>query len=167
MIFHILINYIVPCNNDYLTCAFNQLALRFSNMMFNRGHEVYFYGNSNIQIANCTQYYNIVPEEYYEEINKITSCNNGLYLTNDENNGIITNIQNKIVEIVKEKITSLLEINFQLKPVYDEHILCDFYAYLKDFIFNKNMRCIMPCHLGGHLLIKEIIFVLLVGKIKF
>ena len=159
MIFHILINSSVPSNTDYLSDAFNQLAIKFSNMMHGRGHEVYFYGSGSKQTVNCTQYYCIFPDSIYEEIEREVSCNSGEYLIRDSEfrakisekyfNG------NKYINLVK----NIISING-----IKENIICDFYSNSTSFFNNyfpfvldkwscnedsKKIFILNPCELGG------------------
>ena len=48
-IFHCFANPTVPCNLKNIGDAFNQFAIKFSELMTNNGHEVLFYSNSKLK----------------------------------------------------------------------------------------------------------------------
>jgi len=154
MRFHILVNKYTPSNTDYLSDAFNQLAIKFSNMMYRNGHEVYFYGTGSKITVLCTQYYCIIPDTIYENIEKEISCNSGHYLICTSNE-----LRKKFLPyspcLYYSSVVKLIKNNKQ-----PNDIVCDFYGgyYSLEKYKLKDMFHMMPCQLGGFVGHKNIIY---------
>lgn len=62
MRFHLLGLAHVPTNREYEPCAYTQKIVRLADMLMSKGNEVYFYGNSDSNVA-CTELIPVLTPE--------------------------------------------------------------------------------------------------------
>lgn len=70
--FHIIPNFYIPTNKEYLSDAFTQLTIKACRMLTRAGHRVHFYGvkmnsDKSEKPVECTDYHGIVHFELYRE----------------------------------------------------------------------------------------------------
>lgn len=108
-IFHCFANPTVPCNLKNIGDAFNQFAIKFSELMTNNGHEVLFYSNSREKII-CSEFIQVLTEDDYIMLEKNTfPFNDGRYLmynsdTENHKNNLKKIYEEKTINILKDKI---------------------------------------------------------------
>ena len=69
MIFHVLSIPVYPTKKEITLCAFTQKVYKFCDSMTRRGHTVFHYGHPESKV-NCTQHFDVVSLDVYEEVYK-------------------------------------------------------------------------------------------------
>jgi glycosyltransferase involved in cell wall biosynthesis len=143
-IFHCFVNPTVPCNYTNTADAFNQFAIKFAELMTNKGHNVLFYSNSTEKVV-CSEFIQVLTEaDYFELEMKTYSFNDGRYLIYNDTTEKFKNIlkndyNNKTIEILKEKIVgSKNEFFFHFYNCTTE-IISKYYPTV------KNVEMMMGC----------------------
>lgn len=69
MRFHVISLPHTQTTADFVHCAYTTKVVRFSNMMTDRGHDVFLY-SSNDNDARCTEHINVIDKEYQDRFFK-------------------------------------------------------------------------------------------------
>jgi len=102
MRFHVLPNPAMVSNEEFLSCAFTQKAMKFCKMMKARGHTVIHYGHENSEV-DCTEHVTVLTSEQWKECYGDYDWRKGWfkYAVNDLAHRVST--ENAIKEIQKRK----------------------------------------------------------------
>src|SRR6266700_3893219 len=77
---HVIPHPTVPTDPKITADAFNQMAIRFSQLMTKRGHEIYFYGTKEFRSQiSVTKYVNLFCLKDYQGVKM--NFNDGRYLS--------------------------------------------------------------------------------------
>lgn len=144
MRFHVLCNPLVPSKMEHTADAFNILAMKFSRIMTQNGHTVYFYGSGTNHEVTCTRYYAVTRNRQYKRLEGlIGSYNAGPYLSCHDARPQIERARDDLYTSYRSRASKLIAKNKQ-----DWDFVLHFYCYLD---IGPNLINVTPCMMGAQL----------------
>ena len=151
--FHIVSNPYIPPLKHYCTDAFTNLSLNFSKMMFEHGHQVYFYGVSGYSSdVICTKYVEVMDKKQLGQLSILTDNFTHPELFTNTNQEIINQLS-EISKVFAGKVVNEVEQRCQNSFDIVVHI---FEPSIK---FKKSLIQFQCCHMGGFIAYENNVFV--------
>jgi glycosyltransferase involved in cell wall biosynthesis len=153
MIFHVVANALLPTKKEYCTDYFTQMCIKFCDMMYSRGHTIYFYGiEQKYTDVMATCYITVLPLKNYDELNKLTDNYTTPYLLCYNYDLELDLYKKNFIKHFTSNLELKLHENYKTGDIV-VHTLRDYFPLYDDTMLNVTLS-----HGGGYVCGDNIVF---------